>query len=103
MDNGYLNEDQLIEIENWKRGRALAAVINTEGCTLLLDRWKTYMENAQEALWRLAPGDPTVPTAHAAASALTQLYRSFMEDIDRDIAASYDVPEALKQTLQTPL
>ena len=99
-ENPYINEDQLYEIEQWKRGRQLAAIVHTEGWAILKDTLRQYAESANDALLRLAPGDPTVLTAHAAASALAQQYKLFMEDIDSAIAAGEQLPDVLKQTLQ---
>lgn len=96
----FISGDQLLEIEQWKRGRQLQGIVHTEGWSILKDTLKRYADSAVDSLLRLAPGDPTVPTAHAAASALTQQYRIFMEDIDSAIAAGEQLPDVLKQTLQ---
>lgn len=98
-ESNFLSEDEIEQIEQWKRGRQLQAIVHTEGWSILRDTLKRYADSAVDALLRLAPGDPTVPTAHAAASALAQQYRIFMEDIDSAIAAGEQVPEVLKQTL----
>lgn len=101
MNSQVLSEDDLFTIELWKRGRKLSAVVQTEAWEIISDTLKGYVDSAQDDLMRLPPGDPAVMTAHAAASALTQQYKLFLEDIDRAVSASLEVPEALRETLMT--
>lgn len=98
--SGVLAEDQLLEIEQWQRGRELRNVVNTEAWQIITDTLKRYSDVAVEELLRIAPGDPAVPTAHAAASALVQQYKSFMEDVTVAVQSSYQVPDALKNTIR---
>lgn len=99
LDPNTLNEDELEQIRAWQLGVQLRSVVHTEGYQLLNGMLKDYVEGAAFSLIKLAPGDPTVPTAHAAASALRDLYNKFQQDIENAIIASESVPESLHQTL----
>jgi hypothetical protein len=95
-----LEEGEIAEIEQWKRGQKLRGVVNSEEWQILLDTLQRYADSSVETLLGLPPGDPSVPTAHAAASALVQQRRLFEEDVNAAVQASYEMPEALKSTLR---
>lgn len=88
-----LTLEELQEIELFRRGQQLSSVVNTEAWVILTDTLKSYSDAAVEELLRLAPGDPTVLTAHAAASALVQQNKLFIEDIDRAVEAAQAPPQ----------
>jgi len=63
---------------------------------IILDTLASIRDTAQDDVFELSPGDPIVPTAHAAASALTQAYRVFKEGIEKAIEFSVHPSEELK-------
>jgi hypothetical protein len=99
MDSGFLPEYELGELEQWKMGNKLRSIVGTEGWELAIDMLKQYEEKAKAELFSLAPGDPNVPTVHAAASALVQCNRLFLEDVAAAIESSNRVPDVLKNAL----
>jgi hypothetical protein len=99
VDSGVLPEYQLEELEQWKLGNKLRGIVGTEGWELVVDMLKQYETKAVEELLRLAPGDPNVLTVHAAASALVQCNRLFLEDVAAAIESSNRVPDVLKNAL----
>lgn len=99
MDSGVIPEYQLGELEQWKLGNKLRTIVGTEGWELAVDMLRQYEAKAVSELLRLAPGDPHVSTVHAAASALVQCNKLFLEDVDRAIESSNSVPEVLKSAL----
>jgi hypothetical protein len=99
VDSGFLPEHQIEALEQWKLGNKLRAIVGTEGWELAVDMLKQYETKAVDELLRLAPGDPNVSTVHAAASALTQCNRLFLEDVETAIRSSERVPDVLKNAL----
>ena len=73
------------ELEIYERGRTLRPVVGSEAWQILLETLKSYKDKAEDELFALPPGDPSVPTAHAAASALRQQYYFFQDDIQKAV------------------
>jgi hypothetical protein len=96
---GELNEDDRAELDLWEKGRELQSIVNTRGFEIILDTLQSYVDNANDSLIRLAPGDPAVITAHAAVSAASQLVNYFKEDINAAVEASHKSPNALKRAV----
>jgi hypothetical protein len=91
MDSGrVLTEDEQIEIAEWRKGFELRTVVQSDAWEILKDTLKDYVDKADFALRQLAPGDPAVPTAHAALSALDQMYRYFIYDIEAAVEKSHN-------------
>jgi hypothetical protein len=70
------------QLDLYERGRMLKNVVGTPVWSLLLEILQSYRDKANEELLNLAPGDETVVTAHAAASALNDGFRKFQQDIN---------------------
>lgn len=90
-----LTEGEIAEVEQWQRGTKLRNLVNTEEWQIILDTLHSYVLAANADLMKLQVGDPTVLTAHAAASGVEQLYHLFKHDIEAAVAASYQTPYAL--------
>lgn len=73
------------ELATYERGRQLKTVHNTPAWETLIGVLEDYRDRALRQLVDLAPGDPTVPTAHAAASALDDMVAKFQQDINHAI------------------
>lgn len=99
MDSGILPEYQMQELEQWKLGNKLRAIVGTEGWELVVDMLKQYETKAVDELLSLPPGHPDVPTVHAAAQALVQRNKLFLEDVEIAIRSSDHVPDVLKNAL----
>jgi len=96
----YLDQNDIDrDLSLYDMGRSLRAVVHTPGWEIVLDTLKSYKDQAVEDLVALAPGDPTVPTVHAAASALSDQFSKFQQDIDRAIEFAANPPEALQEYL----
>lgn len=92
MEPDYVSE----EIAEWQRGRELRSVVCTPSWEIICDTIRRYADAANEDLMKLAPGDPRVPQAHAAASAAEQIAINFKRDIEQAVEKSYTTPESLK-------
>lgn len=102
LRNGrILEEGERDEVEQYLRGRELQSVVNTEGYAIILDTIKNYADKAVEGLLSLPPGDPSVTTAHAAASALVQTSRFIEQDIHTAVEASMGTPECMRDAMRT--
>lgn len=69
------------ELTLYEQGRQLRLVYGTPAWETILGALEDYREKALKQLVDLPPGDPTVPTAHAAASALDDMVAKFKMDI----------------------
>lgn len=87
------------ELEAYEKGRQLKTLVHTPGWEIVVDMLKSYRDKAFDQLTSLIPGDPSVPTAHAAASALKQQFEYFMADLDNAIKVASNPSEELRNSL----
>lgn len=94
-------DDQQIEqdLELYELGRQLRSVINSPGWEVIMLTIQQYVAETTEALLALPPGDPEVPTAHAAASALKDFLHKFRQDIKRAVDFANEPSEDLREYL----
>lgn len=90
-----LSEEDEVSIALWQKGKDLEQLSRFQGWTVALEMIGQMVRDANDDLLDLAPGDPRVPTAHAAASALADFFRKFRQDIDTAIRASTQPPDCL--------
>lgn len=83
------------ELALYERGRQLRVVHNTPAWETLVGVLEDYRDRALRQLVDLAPGDPTVPTTHAAASALDDLVAKFQQDINHAIDTAAEPSDEL--------
>jgi hypothetical protein len=95
--NRPLTEEDKEELKLWDRGRVLGQIVHTDAWAILLDTIKVKVDRAVATLLDLPPGHPDVPTAHAAASALTQFSIQIQQDVNDAIAASMEQPQVLRE------
>ena len=72
----------------YEKGRDLRIVTTHPGWPTVLQALTDYRDKAIQSLVNLPPGDPTVPTVHAAASALDDQLAKFQQDIERAVEAA---------------
>lgn len=92
-----VTEEDCAEIELFHKGRALSTLVNSYGWDVLLEMLKGYVEQSTQDLLRIAPGHATVVPAHAAASAVADLYFKLLGDIQAAIDASHQTPAVVKR------
>jgi hypothetical protein len=93
-----MNEEDLRQgLEIWQNGRELRTIYGTPAWEILCNAVDSYAAKAIDDLMRLDVGSPTVPTAHAAASAVAQFARMFKEDVANAVQQSFETPEIVKQ------
>ena len=95
--NRPLAPEEQEELKMWDRGRVLAQIVHTDAWAILLDSIRSYVEQANEDLTNLAPGDVNVPVAHAVAFALKDFYRKFQQDVQKAIETSLQQPQVLRE------
>lgn len=76
------------QLDLYEKGRALRIVTTHPGWETVIQVLRDYRDKAVQALVDLPPGDPTVPTVHAAASALDDQFVKFQQDINSAIEAA---------------
>ena len=87
------------ELLLYERGRQLRPLIGSPAWEIAIDTLRAYKDDAVEALLNLAPGDPTVPTAHAAAAALADQFVKFQQDINLAVEFAAKPPEEFRSFL----
>ena len=87
------------DLDLYERGGMLRSVVNTPTWEIIIDTLKAYKESARDELMRLLPGDPTVPTAHAATYAVEDLFFKFQQDINKAIDFASHPSEEFMQHL----
>lgn len=92
-----LTEEDQYEIEQHANGRELAHLTTQEGWQIVVNMLRSYSEKATADLLRLAPGDPHVPQAHAAAAALTAVVTTFLYDVDQAIQRGREIPDVVRK------
>lgn len=102
-----LSEEEKNEIAIHQKGRALEHVVNTFGWDVVLEMLQDYVSDASRQLIDMPPGDSRVVQAHAAASAVNDLYYKFIRDVKNAIDISRTTPSALmrvkKAFTETPI
>lgn len=97
LNGAPLTEEETAEIQGWELGSALSQLVESPGWPVALKMLSDYANKAMDDLLRLAPGDPAVPQAHAAASALRGLYTNFIHDVDAAVQNTGKAPQALSR------
>lgn len=96
-----VSEEEAAEIQLWQKGKALAQQVQSFGWNVVEEMIHDYVQNATEQLLNLAPGDPTVLQAHAAASALADFERKLRQDVATAVEAARTIPAAVKSGIRT--
>lgn len=91
-----MSEEEANEIRMYMVGRELAHIVDLPGWQVALEMLAGYANKASEDLIRMAPGDPRVPNTHAAASALADLYRKFIQDVANAVEMSDKAPDLVR-------
>jgi len=92
-----LEQSEIDEVTLWQNGRELSHIVNTPGWEVVIATLDAQAEAAAEQLWKLFPGDPAVPCAHAAASAAIQIVRAFKQAVSQALEGAKTIPEVLKK------
>ena len=87
------------DLELYDKGRQLRIVTTHPGWPTVIQVLKDYRDKAVQALIDLPPGDPSVPTVHAAASALDDQFVKFQQDIQHAIDAAENPSQEVVQYL----
>ena len=87
------------QLEVYEKGRALNRFVQDPNWEIIVQVLQDYRDNARDDLIALAPGDPNVPQAHAAASATNEVFLLFQEDIKRAVDFARNPPEEFKQQM----
>ena len=88
-----------IDLALYDKGRQLRVIVNTPAWETVVQTLEDYRDAAKDDLIALAPGDTTVPTAHAAAAALDTLVAHFKQDIAKAIDAAANPSDEVKEFL----
>ena len=96
-----LSDEEKYEIEMWGKGRALQAIVGTEGWQVVLEILQNY---AADALQKLVSTDPSkkddVLAEHAVAFVAGRICNNFIQDATKAIEASKITPVSIKEGLR---
>lgn len=96
-------EQDAIQLENYldlyEKGRKLRKFVLDPDWELVTQVLQDYRDKYRDALVALAPGDPQVPLAHAAASASNDLFEYFTKSINDAVDFANKPPEELKSAI----
>ena len=93
-------EQDAIQLENqldlYEKGRKLRKFVLDPDWEIVIQVLQDYRDKYRDALVSLAPGDPQVPLAHAAASASNDIFDYFTKSINDAVDFSNKPPGELK-------
>jgi hypothetical protein len=92
-----LTPEEQYEIDQWHNGRELEHLTQQPGWEIVRNMIKAYADSATKELFKLLPGDPAVPQAHAAAKMADDIRHFFDSDVQNAINAGHTVPEVLRR------
>jgi len=87
-DLQFTYEDIEAELDLYEKGRKLLRVTQSDAWEIIVETLKDYRDKTVQDLINLDPGDPSVPAAHAAASALDQLFYNFQQDVQKCVTVA---------------
>ena len=87
------------ELDLYEKGMMLRTVVKTPVWEIIVQVLSDYKDNAVQQLVNLPPGDPTVPCAHAAASALDDQLAKFQQDVSAAIESATNPSPELRAYL----
>lgn len=96
-----LGEEEQYQVEEWQKGRALAHTVNSPGWDVALGLLGSYATNETETLLRTDPvNEKAVLAAHSLAFSAARIYNLFIDDVQRLVTVSQQVPEVVKEGLK---
>ena len=84
------------QLDLYEKGRKLRKFVLDPDWEIVIQVLQDYRDKYRDALVALAPGDPQVPLAHAAASASNDIFSYFTKSINDAVDFSNKPPEELK-------
>lgn len=98
-------EQDAIQLENhldlYEKGRKLRKFVLDPDWELVVQVLQDYRDKYRDALVNLAPGDPQVSLAHAAASASNDIFDYFNKSINDAVDFANNPPEELKTAIHS--
>lgn len=98
-----LSPEEQAEIELWRKGRDLSALVIHPGWKTVLEMLQSYATSAAVDLVNMRPGDERTVVQHAVAYALNDFYVKFRQDVDAAVDAAKHAPGVMKRSLKTPI
>ena len=83
------------QLDLYEKGRKLRKFVLDPDWEIVIQVLQDYRDKYRDALVALAPGDPQVPLAHAAASASNDIFSYFTKSINDAVDFSNQPPEEL--------
>ena len=84
------------QLDLYEKGRKLRKFVLDPDWEIVIQVLQDYRDKYRDALVSLAPGDPQVPLAHAAASASNDIFEYFTKSINNAVDFSNEPPKELK-------
>ena len=97
------DEQLLRDLEAYELGRQLQRVVATPAWEIIINTLNNMADDAKDALVALPPGHENVVTAHAAASAASDIVRNFKQGIEGAVYLAQHPSDELKAYIHQAL
>ena len=98
MDAQFLDQVEN-DLALFELGRQLRVIVNTPAWEIVLNTVDRYVDDLDQQVRKLPPGDTTVISAQAALYALDQFATKFKEDINRAVNFANHPSEEIREYL----
>lgn len=96
-----LEPEDLGDIQEWNKGRALAQIVATPGWTVILEILASYPADAMRKLSSIDPKEKDeVAAQHAVFYCSSRIYNNFVEDVANAVEKARSTPRVVKQGLK---
>ncbi len=96
-----LDAEELGEIDQWNKGRALMQLVVTPGWNVVLEMLSSYAGNSMHKLASIDPKNKEdVVAEHAVFYAASKIYNLFVEDVQSAIERAKITPGVIKDGLR---
>ena len=87
------------QLDLYEKGRKLRKFVLDPDWGIVIQVLRDYRDKYRDALVALAPGDPQVPLAHAAASASNDIFTYFQTSINGAVDFVNNPPDEVKEKI----
>lgn len=99
VNKKQLSDEERDDVERWRKGRALAFVVNTDGWDVIREMLQSYATREFDRLLSIDPGNKDeVMAAHAVAFAANRIYSCFIQDVQTCIETTR-APQIIRESI----
>lgn len=96
-----ISDEEKEEVYRWANGTELSPLVETEGFKIIMGKLERYMDEDIKLLMNTDPASTEdVLARHAVAFSSHRLFQRLSTDVNRDIQASQQPPEIVKEGIR---